>query len=40
MGEISDIRVWAIPDEVRKFKDDLICAVKDNPNPVVLPVIC
>lgn len=26
-----ELRVWAIPDEARKFKDDLIIMIKDNP---------
>lgn len=26
-----ELRIWAIPDEARKFKDDLIIMIKDNP---------
>jgi len=35
-----EVKVWAIPDELRKFRDDLIIMIKDNPTPVVLPLTC
>lgn len=35
-----ELRVWAIPDEPRKFKDDIIVMIKDNPQPVILPIHC
>lgn len=35
----QEIRVWCIPDEARKFRDDLIIMIKDNPTPVILPMI-
>lgn len=34
----QEVRVWAIPNEPRDFKDDLIVMIKDNPNPVILPI--
>lgn len=34
----KEIRVWAIPDEDKKFKDDLIIMIKDNPIPVIIPM--
>ena len=39
-NEVPEVRVWAIPDEARKFKDDLIIMIKDNPTPVILPMTC
>lgn len=26
-----ELRIWAIPDEAKVFKDDLIIMIKDNP---------
>ncbi len=34
----SELRVWAIPDESRVFKDDIIIMIHDNPTPVILPI--
>lgn len=36
----AEIRVWALPDQPRKFRDDLIVMIKDNPSPVILPMMC
>lgn len=36
----QEIRVWAIPDQPQKFKDELIVMVKDNPIPLILPITC
>ena len=38
--ETKEVRVWAIPDITGKFRDDLICMVKDNPVPTIFPMIC
>jgi len=38
--EQKEIRVWALPDVDQKFKDDLICMIKDNPTPMIIPMIC
>jgi hydrocephalus-inducing protein len=35
-----EVRVWAIPDEARKYRDDLILMIRDNPTPVTLPMQC
>jgi len=32
----KEVRVWAIPDEALKFKDDLIVMIKDNPLPHII----
>jgi len=40
LDETGDIRVWALPDVDQKFKDDLICMIKDNPTPMIIPMMC
>ena len=36
----QEVRVWALPDEANRFRDDLIVMIKDNPTPVILPLNC
>lgn len=36
----KEVRVWAIPDEPLKFKDDLIVMIKDNPLPHIIQMQC
>ena len=36
--ESKDIRVWAMPDKPKKFKDDIIIMIKDNPLPEFIPM--
>ena len=36
----SEVRIWALPFEPKKYRDDLIIMIKDNPTPVILPMIC
>ncbi|EGR29178.1 hypothetical protein IMG5_161280 [Ichthyophthirius multifiliis] len=36
----QELRVWAIPDAAQKFKDDIIIMIKDNPTPLILPMMC
>jgi len=33
-----ELRVWAIPGEEQKFKDEIIIMIKDNPSPVIIPI--
>jgi len=40
LDETGDIRVWALPDVDQKFRDDLICMIKDNPTPMIIPMMC
>ena len=40
INECKEIRVWALPNEALKFKDELIIMIKDNPQPVLLPIQC
>lgn len=32
--------MFAFPDEDRSFSDEVIVLIKDNPNPVVIPIQC
>lgn len=34
------MRIWSFPDAPQKFRDDLIVMVKDNPLPLIVPLIC
>jgi len=36
----QEIRVWALPVQPQKFKDELIIMIKENPIPVILPICC
>jgi hydrocephalus-inducing protein len=38
--QVKEIRVWAIPDEAKECKDELIIMIKNNPIPVVIPLRC
>ncbi|CAD8206755.1 unnamed protein product [Paramecium octaurelia] len=35
-----ELRVWAFPDKPQKFRDDLIVQIKDNPLPLIIPMVC
>ena len=35
-----ELRIWAFPDSPQRFKDDLIVMIKDNPLPLIIPLIC
>lgn len=39
-GESQTIRIWALPQEEGVFKEELICVVKDDPNPVIWRMRC
>ncbi|EGR28756.1 hypothetical protein IMG5_169530, partial [Ichthyophthirius multifiliis] len=36
----QEIRVWAIPEQPIKYKEDIIIMIQDNPLPVILPLQC
>ena len=38
--ETKEVIVWAFPDQVEEFKDELICTLMDSPYPLVIPVSC
>ncbi len=40
IDETKTLTVFAFPDKAQLFKDEVICLIKDNPNPVVFNVQC
>ena len=32
--------MWAYPQKSKSFRDAVVCCVKHNPEPVVLPISC
>jgi len=38
--EVAELRVWALPDNVEEFQDDLVVMIKNNPIPVIVPLKC
>jgi len=34
----ENLTVFCFPDKAQQFKDEVICLIQDNPNPVVFPV--
>jgi hydrocephalus-inducing protein len=40
MDETKHLTVYAFPDQAKLYKDEVICLLKDNPNPVIFNVQC
>lgn len=40
IDETKNLIVYAFPDQAKLFKDEIICLVKDNPNPVIFSIQC
>jgi hydrocephalus-inducing protein len=40
IDETKNLTVFAFPDQPKLFKDEVICLLKDNPNPVIFNVQC
>ena len=40
VDETKNLTVFAFPDKAQTFKDEVICLLKDNPNPVIFSVQC
>lgn len=40
IDETKNLTVYSFPDQARPFKDEVICLLKDNPNPVIFNVQC
>ena len=40
VDETLNLQVFAFPEEARLYKDEIICLIKDNPNPTILQVQC
>lgn len=40
VDETLNLQVFAFPDEDKLYKDEIICLLKDNPNPTILQIQC
>ena len=40
VDETLNLQVFAFPEEAKLYKDEIICLIKDNPNPTILQVQC
>jgi hydrocephalus-inducing protein len=40
IDETKHLTVYAFPDAAKLFKDEVICLIKDNPNPVIFSMQC
>ena len=40
IDETKHLTVYAFPDAAKLFKDEVICLIKDNPNPVLFSMQC
>jgi hypothetical protein len=38
IDETKHLTVWAFPDQARLFKDEIVCLLKDNPNPTIFSI--
>jgi hypothetical protein len=38
VDETLNLQVFAFPDEAKLYKDEIICLLKDNPNPTILSI--
>ena len=38
IDETKNLIVYGFPDQAKSFKDEIICLIKDNPNPVIFNV--
>lgn len=40
IDQTINLNVYAFPDEAKLYKDEVICLIKDNPNPAIFPIQC
>ena len=40
VDETLNLWVYAFPEEAKLYKDEVICLIKDNPNPTILQIQC
>jgi len=38
VDETKHLTVYSFPHEAKQFKDEVVCLLKDNPNPVIFNV--
>jgi hydrocephalus-inducing protein len=38
IDETKNLVVYAFPDQAKLYKDEIICLIKDNPNPVIFSI--
>ena len=38
IDETKNLIVYAFPDQAKLYKDEVICLLKDNPNPVIFSI--
>jgi hydrocephalus-inducing protein len=38
IDETKNLTVYAFPEQAKLYKDEIICLLKDNPNPVIFNV--
>lgn len=38
IDETKHLSVFAFPDQARLFKDEVVCLLKDNPNPTIFNI--
>jgi hypothetical protein len=38
VDETRNLTVFAFPDQARLFKDEIVCLLKDNPNPTIFSI--
>jgi hydrocephalus-inducing protein len=36
--ETQNLTVWSFPTEAKQYRDEIVCLLKDNPNPSIFPV--
>lgn len=37
---LKQLKIYAVPKEVRQYIDTLVCCIKENPEPVVFKITC
>ena len=39
-GETKEVKLWALPKEVKEYNNDLVVSLTNNPAPIVFPIKC
>ena len=40
IDETKELVVYSFPDQAKVFKDEIVCLIKDNPNPTFFSIQC